>query len=93
MRIRLSSRAYRDIENIGNYFAEQSPAAGAAIFQAIDNAFSRLSEMPLLGRVTDEPTVRRLVLARYPYAIFYQIEGDTISIITVFHTAQDAVEF
>lgn len=32
---------------------------------------------------------RRVLVRRFPYAIFYEISGDAVTVFAVFHTARD----
>ncbi len=88
MRVRLTSRAYGELEQISDYFSNRSPAAAAAIFAVLDRSFSRLQTMPFQGRTTNVPTVRCLVVPRFPFKIFYRVVGDTVEVLSVFHTSR-----
>jgi toxin ParE1/3/4 len=56
--------------------------------QRILDATDQLVDHPHLGRVGRVPGTRELVVARTPYIVIYEIEGDMIRIIRVLHTAQ-----
>jgi hypothetical protein len=43
---------------------------------------------PLLYRAIDR-TIRRCLLRRYPYSIYFTIEGDMVLVIGLFHCARD----
>lgn len=86
MRVRLTARAHREIEHIGEFLIERSPATARGFVAALDAVFSRLQTMPYHGRLTTKPTVRRVILPRYPFKVFYRVVGDTIEVLSVFHT-------
>ncbi len=44
---------------------------------------------PSLGRQTDDPTIRRLTTAPYPYLIFYEATDTDIIVHAVRHGARD----
>jgi plasmid stabilization system protein ParE len=48
-----------------------------------------LAEHPLLGRRTDDPTIRRLTVPSYPYLVFYEIREDEIVVHALRHAARD----
>ncbi len=56
--------------------------------QCIDDALSRIARSPFLF-----PTVyrelRRVVVRRFPFAIFYELTSDEIQVIAVFHSRRD----
>jgi plasmid stabilization system protein ParE len=33
--------------------------------------------------------VRRMIVSRFPYAVFYRVEADRIVVLAVLHTARD----
>jgi len=89
MRIRLTSRAYNELEQISEYISERDPRTAVAIFAVLDRIFSRLREMPYQGQTTDVPSVRCLVVSQFPYKVFYRVAGDTIEVLSIFHTSQN----
>ena len=68
---------------------ELHPKTAIAIFTVLDRIFSRLTEMPYYGQATDVPSVRCLVMSRFPYKVFYRVIGDTIEVLSIFHTSQN----
>lgn len=58
----------------------------------IEAAIDQLSEFPFLGRATDEPSVRVLLLTRYPYLIFYTVIGGEAVILHVRHGARRPID-
>ena len=89
MRIRFTSRAHREIEAMADYYKEHSPQGGANLAAAIEHRLTHLQTFPRLGRQTDTPEVRSLIVPRYPYKIFYRLTPDTIEVLSIFHTSQD----
>jgi|RhiMethySRZTD1v2_1073278.scaffolds.fasta_scaffold00651_14 toxin ParE1/3/4 len=88
MRIVYSARAQIDVLNIFSYLNERNPRAAVSVVREIRSRIRTLSAFPLKGPQTDLPGTRRLEIVRYPYFVFYQIEGDTISILHVRHTSR-----
>ncbi len=92
MRVRLASRAVRDLEDIRAYLVERSPVGAEQVRQHIAATIDRLGDFPLLGRATDEPGVRVLPLTRYPYLIFYAVLADTVAILHIRHGAREPLD-
>ena len=88
MRVRLTSRARRELEHIGEFLIERSPATARGFIAALDGVFSRLQTMPYHGRPTTKPTVRRISMRGYPFKVFYRVVGDTIEVLSIFHTSR-----
>lgn len=54
----------------------------------MDASLAALEEFPeLFARV--HGNVRRVIVSRFPYAVFYQVEADRIVVLAVLHTARD----
>jgi toxin ParE1/3/4 len=92
MKVRLGSRAVRDLEDIRDYLVEHSPAGAEQVRRHIAATIDRLGDFPLLGRATDEPGIRVLPLTRYPYLIFYAVLGETVAILHVRHGAREPLD-
>ena len=57
MRVRLTRRAARDLEEIHTFLHERNPRAATAFVQAVRKALLDLTEQPLSGMQTDDPAV------------------------------------
>ncbi|HPO12082.1 MAG TPA: type II toxin-antitoxin system RelE/ParE family toxin [Candidatus Hydrogenedentes bacterium] len=87
--IRWTKQAADDLEAITSFIAEDS-IHYASLF-ALDglSAVERLETFPFLGRIVPEinnPSIREIILGYYRIA--YQIRGELIEILTIYHTAR-----
>ncbi len=89
MKIRLSSEANHDIQQAADFLIARNPAAARQFVDTIDLAFKNLRDNPRMGRKTDDEPAYILVLSSIPYKIIYEIDGDTISILSIFHTSRN----
>lgn len=89
MRVRLTSRAFRDLANITDYVAERSPQAARNVEARLRRSLRILKHAPYLGRTGVRPSVRELTIPKMPFKIIYQITDNTIEVLTVFHTSRD----
>ena len=89
MKRRLTSRAYRDIENILTYIQEQNPRAAEVIAERIEHTLDLICEMPLIGRPSGRPGARERPVRHAPLLVVYQLTGDTIEVLSVFHTSRN----
>jgi len=83
MRIRYTRRAFLDRDTIFNYLDERSPKGAINVQRAIVNAVRALATYPRLGQLTNLAGVRELVVPRYPYKIYYRIEGDEVWVVHI----------
>jgi addiction module RelE/StbE family toxin len=89
MRVRYSRRAISDLENIRQYISKNNPKAAWVVASFIRRSIRVLEEWPYRGRATEVENVRRLVVANYPYVVFYQVRRHDVVVLSAMHTAQD----
>jgi plasmid stabilization system protein ParE len=78
-----SSRSQVDRDYIG----KESPRSGRKVVAYIQSRAALLETSPELLRAIDDGT-RELVLTRYRYVLVYEMVGDDIRILSVFHHAR-----
>lgn len=83
MRVRYSRRAQGDLEAIYTYLDEFSPAAARRVKKLIEHRIVSLADFPFMAPKTDIPGVRELSLARYPYQVYYEAEGEEVWILHI----------
>jgi toxin ParE1/3/4 len=88
MKIRLSRRAFSDLEEIFSYIARDNPVAAAAVVDRVQVSIALLADFPDIGHLTDRADFRVLPAGRYPYLIFYEVASDAIVIHRVRHAAR-----
>ncbi|MDQ2890733.1 MAG: type II toxin-antitoxin system RelE/ParE family toxin [Gemmatimonadota bacterium] len=89
MRLALADPAARDLDSIIAYIALDSPAAAEKVFRAIADVAQSLADFPEMGQRGRLGDTRELTVPGLPYQIVYQIAGDTVTVVAVFHTARD----
>jgi toxin ParE1/3/4 len=92
MNIVYAPRALRDLKNIGAYLTERNPEGAANALGAIKSSIDTLSFFPQIGRLVDEAGHRRVPVVRYPYLIFYRIDGNELLILHVRHTSRRTID-
>lgn len=88
-RIVWSEQALEDIDDIRRYIAKDSHVYADMFVDRVFESVERLIDYPLSGRVVPEfedPALREIILGSY--RIVHRVRPDTISIVTVFHTAR-----
>ena len=59
------------------WYETRRPGLGKEFAQAVDEMVSRISENPLAYQRAYKET-RRIVLSRFPYALYYRLAGEDI---------------
>ena len=70
------------------WYNEQAPGLGQQFLGELDRTFQAIQSNPLLqGKVHRE--LRRALLRRFPYGVFYAVESQRLVVIAILHTARD----
>lgn len=81
----LFKRAARaEISNIAEYLEEQRPGFGRRFIDEIRRVEDLLRDNPAQYQQLHNG-IRRAVLRRFPYGLFYVVEGDRVSVLACFH--------
>ena len=87
MRYIFHPEALEDYEDAVEYYAEISPDLANAFINSIENGIKRILSHPEGWQAVEED-VRRHLTKRFPFGIYYTIEGDYISIVAVMHMSR-----
>jgi plasmid stabilization system protein ParE len=78
----------RDLAGAYGWYEDQRAGLGEEFLTAVNTSFDAIGEFPeMFVRVHGE--VRRAIVSRFPYAVFYRIEPSRVVVLTVLHTARD----
>lgn len=77
-----------DIQKAYEFYENYQTGRGIVFMQHLDAAFSHLRQFPEIGRVF-HGNYRRLLIRRFPYGIFYTIEGVRIIVAWIMDLRQD----
>lgn len=81
--------AQEDIADAIAWYEASSPGLSWDFRMALDACLDQMARYPDAGtRVT--PSVRRALLRRFPYAIYYRQQNDAAQIIAILHTHRHA---
>ena len=81
-------RALRDLQRIATYLGARSPAGAKRVLAEIRSTIETRPTAPRIGQLIDDAQHRRLVVLRYPYVIFYRLDGDAILVLHIRHAAR-----
>jgi toxin ParE1/3/4 len=89
-RVAWTEAAWRDLEHIADYIAEDSPGYAAAFVRRVRDQAGSLDEMAERGRVVPEvndPAVRELIVGSY--RLIYEIHEESVFVLALIHGARD----
>ena len=84
----IQPEAQAEIQEAYQWYEEKSAGLGAEFVRAVDACLSAIEGNPLAYALVHQQ-VRRALLRRFPYGIFYLVEDDTIVVIACFHGSRD----
>ena len=84
--LRVSPEAEEELAAAADWYEGRRPGLGAELVAEIDRAFEDLIASPLACALwrNDRP-YRRKLLHRFPYVIFFRIDGETIRVDAIAH--------
>jgi plasmid stabilization system protein ParE len=89
--LRFDERALDDLRQIRSYIAERSPSGAERVRHHIMHTIDSLTDFPFLGKATNEPRVRVLVMTKYPYLVFYSVVNGEVVILHIRHAARQPI--
>ncbi|MGC5780062.1 type II toxin-antitoxin system RelE/ParE family toxin [Methylobacterium sp. NFXW15] len=88
MKIRITRRALRHLDEVRAYIAVDNPAAANKTIARLREAINGLTLYPERGRPGRIVGTRELVVSGTPYIVPYRLTGDAIDILAVLHGAR-----
>jgi toxin ParE1/3/4 len=89
MRVTVSPLAERDLESIGDYIAEDSPAKAVSFIAELRAQCARIAKSPLAYRARPELAEGIRSCAHGNYVIFYFATKTRLTIVRVLHGSMD----
>ena len=91
LRVKISARAESQIRQVAGWWSENRTKAPGAVRIDLNEAFTLLSHQPGLGSPctnVGSPGVRRLLLGRLRYFLYYRMKDDTLEILAFWHASR-----
>jgi toxin ParE1/3/4 len=90
MKLRVTPRALANIIEIAEYIREHNPAAAQRVRDAIYQSLQILILFPRVGRRQKAAGVRRFVVRRYGYLVYYIVDeaAEEIVVLNVKHPSR-----
>lgn len=88
MRIRFHPEAELEISDAIQWYEYQRKGLGSEFLICIDEAIEKIKRVPQLFPLVHR-NIRRVVVRRFPFAVFYEIKELEIRVLAVFHSRRD----
>jgi toxin ParE1/3/4 len=88
----LRQEAERDLIEAYKWYGEKVPGLGTDFLAVIERALESIQQNPARFPIIYR-NVRRALMRRFPYGIFYFLEGENIIVLGVMHTARNPAKW
>jgi toxin ParE1/3/4 len=88
VKLRYTLRGAAELDGVLDYIGARSPQGAKHVQARIQVIIDLLLHHPHAGQLTSNPRLRRMVVAPYPYLVFYETTEDAIVIHGVRHSAR-----
>jgi len=81
-----------DVEAAFEWYEGEEPGLGFEFLEELRAAYHRILDHPF-GYQVLRFGIRRVLTRRFPYAVYFSVEGETIVIVAVVSTARDPAKW
>jgi toxin ParE1/3/4 len=88
LRLSVSRAAQTDVVRVSRWYESEDPGLGEQFLRSIDDHLDTLVASPFLQPRYGKGSLRRRLLAPWPYFAYFRIESDSIEILAFIHTSR-----
>jgi toxin ParE1/3/4 len=81
-----------DVEAAFEWYENEQPGLGMEFLDELRAIYNRIADGPLKYQEL-RGGIRRALLRRFPYAVYFAIEGDIVIVVAVLHASRDPAEW
>ena len=91
---RLDSAPRVDLDVVATYqwYEAEQAGLGSEFLEELDASYDRILDGPFKYRDL-ESGIRRVLLRRFPYAVYFAVEADVVVVLAVLHVSRDPAEW
>ena len=83
--VEISPEAELEIAQTAQWYAQKNRLAADVFRTIVFDAIDTISRAPLSWAKVSDDGIRKFVLPRYPYSLFFKVRASTVVILTVAH--------
>ena len=84
----IRSGATEDIEEAYGWYEDHQEGLGDEFLRSVREGLNRIQSHPL-SYATLRRGARHTMLDRFPYGLYYRVEGDTVVVFACYHSSRD----
>ncbi len=86
--IEISDEVENDFDKSYEYYSEENPKVADSFYKQINLSLENLKQHPVSFPVAYK-NVRKFVVKKFPFVIYYQLIDSVIRVIAIFHTSRN----
>jgi plasmid stabilization system protein ParE len=84
--LRILPEAEEELAEAAAWYESGRAGLGLELIALVDRALEEISDAPLTCALwRDDRPYRRKILTRFPYVIFFRVEGDAVVVVAIAH--------
>src|SRR5438445_9294954 len=84
----LRDEAQAEFDEAFDYYEQRRAGLGVALVTRVQEVFDRIAVNPLMHAVVFAD-IRKAVVAKFPYGVYYRAEQARVEVIAVFHSSRN----
>jgi hypothetical protein len=92
-KLEITKRARNSINLSYNWYEERRSELGSEFLLAVEASLNILKRDPFIYRIRYSDSIRAALLKRFPFLVYYKINGSSVIILAVMHFKQDSKPF
>ena len=84
----IDTEAEADLARARKWYEDRRNGLGNEFIEKFERTLDVIQRMPTVPRIVFRD-LRRILLRRFPYAIFYRANESLITVVAVYHTSRD----
>jgi plasmid stabilization system protein ParE len=89
--LEIRSDARMDFDEAADWYLAKDPEVRDQFVAAVGKALQRLTERPLSYPIVFGSTVRRAIVEKFRYSIFYSVQDQLVIVHAVFHHSRNPI--
>lgn len=81
-------KAEQEAREAAKWYEDRSPGLGTAFLEIVESVLAGISENPFRFPIVHKD-VRRALLSRFPYGVFFRIRRDEIRVLAIIHLSRN----
>lgn len=90
--VELRADAKFDLVSAHQWYEQQRSGLGRDFIQSVEDAIDRIRVAPMMFPIVHRGA-RQTLIRRFPYVIYYNVDGTVVEIVAVFHGHRDPSPF